>query len=121
MISVYFNVYRAVKNHVLFTYVFCFCIHYNNVSFLVESCQMLFEKKISRIFYEQINFYNNIYTEMLLYVKRYAVIASVVSKTAISMLTTDRVKEGQKPSKTLNWRHFSMKIRAKCKKSLLQL
>ena len=31
-----------------------------------------------------------------------------------------RVKEGQKPSKTLNWRHCSMRIRAKRKKSLLQ-
>ena len=36
------------------------------------------------------------------------------------MLTTARVKEGQKPSKMLNWRHCSMRIRAKRKKSLLQ-
>ena len=36
------------------------------------------------------------------------------------MLTIVRVKEGQKPSKTLNLRHCSMGIRAKRKKSLLQ-
>ena len=35
------------------------------------------------------------------------------------MLTTVRVKEGQKPSKTLNWRHCSITIRAKRKKRLL--
>ena len=33
--------------------------------------------------------------------KQHAVIGSVASKTEISMLTTVRVKEGQKPSKTL--------------------
>ena len=47
-------------------------------------------------------------------------IGSVASKTVISMLTTVCVEEGQKPSKTLNWTHYSMKIRAKRKKSLLQ-
>ncbi|EGI65607.1 Mariner Mos1 transposase [Acromyrmex echinatior] len=33
----------------------------------------------------------------------------------LQMLTTVRVKEGQKPSKTLNWRHCSMRICAKRK------
>ena len=41
------------------------------------------------------------FTEMLLLVKQRAVIGSVASKTVISMLTTVRAKEGQKPSKTL--------------------
>ena len=50
----------------------------------------------------------------------FILIGSVASKTVISMLTTVRVKKGQKPLKTLNWRHCSMRIRAKRKKSLLQ-
>ena len=49
-----------------------------------------------------------------------AVIGSVASKTMISMMTTVRVKEGRKSSKTLNWRHSSKRIRDKRKKSLLQ-
>ena len=59
------------------------------------------------------------FREMLLQVKQHSMIGSVASKTVISMLTTVRVKEGQKPSKTLNWRHCLMRIRAKRKKSLL--
>ena len=47
--------------------------------------------------------------------KQRAVIGSVASKTVISMLTTVRVKEGQKPPKTLNWRHCLIMIRAKRK------
>ena len=47
LISLYFNLYRAVKNHVIFTYGFCFCMGYNNVFFFVESCQLLFENKLS--------------------------------------------------------------------------
>ena len=39
--------------------------------------------------------------------KQRAVIGSVASKTVISMFMTVREKEGQKPSKTLNWRHCS--------------
>ena len=35
------------------------------------------------------------------FVKQRAVIGSIASKTVISMLTTVRVKENQKPSKTL--------------------
>ena len=35
-------------------------------------------------------------------------------------LTTVRLKEGQKPPETLNWRHSSMRIREKRKKSLIQ-
>ena len=34
-------------------------------------------------------------------------IVSVVSKTVISMMMIFRMMESQKPSKTLNWRHFS--------------
>ena len=41
------------------------------------------------------------FTEIMLWVKQRAMIGSVASKTVISILTTDRVKEGQKPSKTL--------------------
>ena len=41
------------------------------------------------------------FSEMLLWVKQRAVIGSAASKTVISILTTVRVKEGQKPSKTL--------------------
>ena len=37
--------------------------------------------------------------------KQRPVIGSVASNTVISMLTTARMKEGQKPSKMLNWRH----------------
>ena len=32
---------------------------YNNVSFFVESCQLLFESKLSWNFYEQFNFYDD--------------------------------------------------------------
>ena len=60
------------------------------------------------------------FTKMLLYVKQRVVIGSVASKAVILMLTTVRVKDDQKPSKTLNWRHCSTRIRAKRKKSLLQ-
>ena len=59
MISLYFNLYRAVKNHVIFTYGFCFCMDYNNVSYFVESYQLLFENKLSWIFHKQIYFYDN--------------------------------------------------------------
>ena len=59
MISLYFNLYQTVKNHVIFTYGFCLCMNYNNVSFFVESYQLLFENKLSWIFYEQIYFYDN--------------------------------------------------------------
>ena len=34
-------------------------MYYNNVSFFDESCQLLFENKVSSIFYEQIYFYDN--------------------------------------------------------------
>ena len=56
MISLYFNLYRAVKNHGIFNYGFCFCMDYNSVSFFVESCELL---KLSWIFYEQIYSYDN--------------------------------------------------------------
>ena len=59
MILLYFNLYRAVENHVIFTYGVCFCMDYNNVSFFVESCQLLFENKLSWIFYELIYIYVN--------------------------------------------------------------
>ena len=58
MISLYFNLYQALKNHEIFTYGFCFYMDYNNVSFFVESCQLLFENKLSLIFYKLIYFYD---------------------------------------------------------------
>ena len=58
MILLYFNLYRAVKNHVIFTYGVCFCIDYNNVSFFVESYQLLFENELLWISYELIDFYD---------------------------------------------------------------
>ena len=54
MISLYLNLYRTVNNHVIFTYGFCFCMDYNNVSFLVKSYQLLFENKLSWIKKSQI-------------------------------------------------------------------
>ena len=58
MIWLYFNLYR-VKNNVTFTYGFCFCMDYNNVSFFVKSCKLLFENKLSWIFYQLIYFHDN--------------------------------------------------------------
>ncbi|GJQ80039.1 hypothetical protein Trydic_g5018 [Trypoxylus dichotomus] len=57
---------------------------------------------------------------MLFEVKQRAVTGSVASKTVISMLTTVRLKEGPKPSKTLDSRHYSMRIHAKRNKSFHQ-
>ena len=48
-----------VKNHVIFTYGFCFSMDFNNVSFFVESCQLLFKNKLSWIFYQLIYFHDN--------------------------------------------------------------
>ena len=45
MISLYFNLYRAVKNKVIFNYGFCFCIDY--VFLFFESCQLLFDNELS--------------------------------------------------------------------------
>ena len=36
-------------------------MEYNNVSFFDELCQLLFENKLSWIFYEQINFFDTFY------------------------------------------------------------
>lgn len=53
-------------------------------------------------------------------VKQLAVIGSVASNTVVSMLSNAGLKEGQKLSKTLNWRFCLKKIGAKRNKSLPQ-
>ena len=55
-----------MKNYVIFNYGFCFYMDYNKVSFYVESCQLLFANKLSWIFYEQIDFFDNLYIIMKL-------------------------------------------------------
>lgn len=55
---------------------------------------------------------------MLLKVNQRAEICSVTFKTVIFMLTV-RLEEGQTPSKTLNLRHCSMRIRVKRKKRIM--